>query len=170
MPTTDDKIEKFTSHMLKALRALTSAQLDLVNAQRYSNATTEDDRTWELLWGNLRSVISLGSVIRASVMNRGAPEATEVETLTSAALPAPLIPKESEEFRPLREAVDDAMRCAEQMSRSTADAFEQLLYAGHGESDCAQTVSMVRLYGRAAQSLLETVQSELEPAGTAVTN
>ena len=170
MSTTDDKIEKFTSHMLRALRALTSAQLDLMNAQRYSNGTTEDDRTWELLWGNLRSVMSLGGVIRASVMNSGAPETIEVETLESAAPPVPLVPEESKEFRPLREAVDNAMRCAEQMSRSTGDAFERLIYAGHGESDCAQTVSMVRLYGRAAQSLLETVQSELEPARTVVTN
>lgn len=170
MSTTDDKIEKFTSHMLKALRSLTSAQLELMNAQRHSNATTEDDRAWELLWGNLRSVTSLASVIRASMMNRGALETIEAETLTPSALPAPLVSEESEEFQPLLEAVDDATRCAEQMSRSTSAAYERLIYVGHGESDCAHAVSMVRLYGHAAQSLLETVKSELEPAKTMVAN
>jgi hypothetical protein len=171
MSETNEKIERFTSHMLNALRALSTTQLELVNAKRWSRISTDElDRPWELLWGNLRSVVSLASIIRASVTEHVAIEAVDGETLMPDTARTPLVSEASREFQPLLEAIDDAMRCAEQMSRSTSDAYERLIYVGHGESDCAHTVSMVRLYGHAAQSLLETIKSELQPAGALVTN
>ena len=168
MPIPQDNIEKFTSHMIKALSSLTRSQLELMNAQtEASPPTPEIEQAWELLWSNLHSIVSLASVIRISVIDdrmlgRGSP--------TAAALTTPLVPPESVEFRPLIEAVDASMECADQLSRRTEEAFERLIYTGHGESDCAGTVTMVRLYGRAAKNLLETVKAELEPSRAAVTN
>ena len=162
MQTPLDKIEKFTSHMIRALSSLTCSQLEFVNAQAQSTPRTPElDQAWELLWKNLRSVVSLASVIRASLIDE---RVLEANLQTDAALPIPLVPAGSAEFRPLLDAIDESMGCAEHMSRRTADAFEQLIYAGHGDSDCAGTVTMVRLYGQAARSLLETVRAELEPS------
>lgn len=160
MSTPQDKIEKFTSHMIRALSSLTCTQLELVNAQAQSTPRTpEIDQAWELLWKNLRSVVSLASVIRASLIDD---RPLNANSQTDDALSTPLVPAESAQFRPLLEAIDESMGCAEHMSQCTADAFEQLIYAGHGDSDCAGTVTMVRLYGQAAKSLLETVRAELE--------
>lgn len=166
MATADNRTETFSSHMLKALRALTATQLELVTAQAHSSAPTEGGvRAWELLWGNLRSAASLASVIHTSAMN-GVLEAIQAEIRT----PAPLVPQESAEYRPLLEAIEDAIRCADQISRSTEHAFERLICAGQGESDCAQTVNMVRLYAGATQCLLEAVKLELKPENPAVRN
>lgn len=168
MSGTEDNTEKFTSHMLKALSALTITQLALMNAQTASTPQTEEiERAWELLWGNLKSVSSLATVIRASVLEHGVPR---VDAQIRAALATPLVPPGHAEFRPLLEAIEESMQCAERMSQHTADAFEQLIYAGHGESDCALAVSMVRLYGHAAETLLETVRAELEPTKIPITN
>lgn len=164
MQTPQDKIERFTAHMIRALSSLTCSQLEFVNAQAQSTPRTPElDQAWELLWKNLRSVVSLASVIRASLIDERVLEAN----LQTDALSTPLVPTESAEFRPLLDAIDESMGCAEHMSRRTADAFEQLIYAGHGDSDCAGTVTMVRLYGQAAKSLLETVRAELEPRAVA---
>ncbi len=151
--------------MIRALSSLTNTQLELMNAQTISR-TPELERAWELMWASLSSIVSLASVIRASVIDD---RVLEADSQADGALSPPLVPIESVEFRPLLEAIDDSMDCAQEMSRRTADAFEQLIYAGHGESDCAGTVTMVRLYGQAAKSLLELVRAELEPS-TAVTN
>jgi hypothetical protein len=129
MSETNEKIERFTSHMLNALRALSTTQLELVNAKRWSRISTDElDRPWELLWGNLRSVVSLASIIRASVSEHVAIESVDGETLMPDTARPPLVSEASREFQPLLEAIDDAMRCAEQMSRSTSDAYERLIY------------------------------------------
>ena len=147
--------------MLRAARALTSAQIELMNAQTESTVSNEEiDRAWELVWSNIGSVSSLANVIRAAELEHSVPES---DPQTRDAVSTPLVRPEITEFHPLIEAVEDSMECAEQLTRRSAEAAEQLIYAGCGESDGAIAVGMVRMYGRAAVSLLKTVKAEIQP-------
>jgi hypothetical protein len=168
MSKTLERTARFTSHMLRATRALTSAQIELMNAQAETTVSNEEiDRAWDLVWSNIGSVSALANVIRATELEQSVPDSAPQ---TCDAAITPFVRPESTEFRPLIEAVDESMECAEQLTRRTAEAAEQLIYAGHGESECAITVGMVRMYGHAAESLLKTVKAELQPAMATAAN
>ena len=163
-----ERTNRFTSHILRATRALTSAQIELMNAQAEATLSNDEiDRAWELVWSNIGSVSSLANVIRATELEHNVPESN---SQTCVAVITPLVRPESTEFRTLVEAVEESIECAEQLSRRSAEAAEQLIYVGRGESDCAMTVGMVRMYGRAAENLLRTVKAELQPARAMASN
>jgi hypothetical protein len=168
MAKTLENTNRFTSHMLRATRALTSAQIELMNAQTETTVSNEEiDRAWDLVWSNIGSVSALANVIRAAELEQSV---LESDPQTRDFPVTPLVRPESAEFHPLVDAVDESIECAELLARRTADAAEQLIYAGHGESDCAITVGMVRMYGCAAESLLKSVKAELQPARVIASN
>ena len=160
MTTDTEKTNRFTSQMLMASRALGHAQIHLMNAQAESTVSNEEiDRAWKLVWSNVGSVSALASVICVAELEPNVPESdSRLRDLRV----TPLVGPESTEFRPLVDALEESMECADLLTRRTADAVEQLVCAGHGESDCAMTVGIVRMYGRAAESLLKTVKAALQ--------
>lgn len=155
--------DRFHSHMVKAFHSLTSAQLQLVGAQAHSRTSSDNiDRAWELLWGNLKSVVSLACVIRVSLLEQRTFDAAGVATQPDSHPETPLLPPDHIEFEPVLSAVEGSMRCAEELRRHASDAYERLIFAGRGDSDSVSTMSMIRLYAQASHALLETVKAELQ--------
>lgn len=163
--------DNFSSHMLRAFHSLTNAQLQLMNAQAKANSTSgEIEKAWDLLWRNIGCVVSLASVIQASesesgVIAAGRPGAQILERWT-----IPLVAPECAEFIPLVRSIQELMRAADRMRRHAANVFEKLIECGHGDSDRAFTVNMVRLYAQAVQSLVHTVNTELQPPQLTIAN
>lgn len=155
--------DRFGSHMLKAFHSLTNAQLQLVGAQAQSRASSGDvDRAWELLWANLKAVVSLACVIRVSYLEKRVLEASGAEAGIAPEQPIPILSSDHVEFEPVLSSIDEAMRCAEEMRQHASDAYERLIFAGRGDTDCVSTLSMIRLYAQASHALLEAVKVELQ--------
>lgn len=155
--------DNFSNHMLRAFHALTNAQLQLMNAQAKSTSTIgEIEKAWDLLWRNIGCVVSLTSVIRASESKSNAIVASRAggQILDGSAIGR--VAKEIAEFAPLVNSIHELMYAAERMRRNAAIVFEKLIECDCGDSDCAFTVNMVRLYAQAVQSLVNTVNAELK--------
>lgn len=155
--------DRFGSHMLKALQSLTNVQLQLVGAQAQSRGSSDDiDRAWELLWANLKAVVSLACVIRISSLETRALEAPGAEAGMAAEPAVPVLSPDHVEFTPVLNSIEEAMHCAEETHQHASDAYERLIFAGRGDTDCVPTLSMIRLYAQASHALLETVKAELQ--------
>lgn len=156
--------DNFGNHMLRAFHALTNAQLQLMNAQAQSTSSlAKIERAWDLLWRNIGCVVSLISVIRASESKSNAIAAgrSGAQVLDNSTIVR--VASEIAEFATLVSSIHDVVHAAEQMRRNAAIVFEKLIECDHGESDFAFTVNMVRLYAQAVQSLVRTVNAELQP-------
>ena len=155
--------DNFGSHMLRAFHAITNAQLQLMSAQAKANPpTSEIEKAWELLWRNIGCVVSLALVIRASESDSSAISASRSGAQVLEGPESLLIFPDSAEFAPLVRSIQELMHAADRMRRNAANVFEKLIECGHGDTDCAYTVNMVRVYAQAVQSLVHTVNTELQ--------